>query len=65
MRKMNLAEGVLVLLGFILIICGVVAKISGMNILAPLVNSVTGCFIAACTCFLVVIILSEFGEEQQ
>lgn len=62
MRNMNLGEGLLVLLGFLLILNALVFKISGLNLL-PMIKNISSFFIAANTCFLVACISAVFGKS--
>ena len=65
MRKMNLAEGTLVLLGFIFILAAMVLKISGLNVLDPIINTVYGFFLAANTCFLIAFVIAMFDKAEE
>jgi UPF0716 family protein affecting phage T7 exclusion len=64
MYKMDLAEGSLVLSGFLLIICGVVNKIANFNFLTPFIKTSSAAFISANTCFLIAVIVYLFGKEE-
>lgn len=63
MYKMDLAEGSLILSGFLLILCGVINQLFAFNLLDPIIGSVSASFIAANSCFLVAIIVYLFGKE--
>lgn len=63
MVKMSLAVGTLVFIGFLLILFGVIAKASGVNLLTPAVTNVSNIFIIANTCFLMALIVSKFDKE--
>lgn len=64
MRKMNVAVGCLVLLGFVLIMSGVIQKVAGLNLLEPLINASGAAFMAANTCFLLAIVLDRFDSHE-
>ena len=64
MRKMNLAEGTLVLLGFMFIIAAMILKIAGLNVLTPIINSVYGFFMAANTCFIITLVIAVFDKDE-
>ncbi|MGB2600389.1 MAG: hypothetical protein WBD00_00370 [Candidatus Omnitrophota bacterium] len=61
--KMSLGVGVLVLLGLILILFGVVFKLSGLNLLEPQIKEVTNFFIVANTCLLLALIVAKFDKS--
>lgn len=63
MRKLNLAEGSLVLLGFLLLLDVAVIKVKSINLLTPLVNDSVGALLAANTCFIVAFVISIFGGQ--
>lgn len=63
--KMSLGVGVLVLLGLILILFGVVFKLSGLNLLEPQIKEVTNFFIVANTCLLLALIVAKFDKPQE
>lgn len=67
MRRLNLAEGSLILVGFLLLLNVAVIKLKSINLLSPLVNDSVGALLAANTCFIVAFIISIFGgsEEQE
>lgn len=60
---MSLGVGVLVLLGLILILFGVVFKLSGLNLLEPQIKEVTNFFIVANTCLLLALIVAKFDKS--
>jgi len=60
---MNIATGCLSLLGFFLLTVGVTSKFMGISLLEPFITSSIGYFIAANSCFLLVIIVDRFGKE--
>ncbi|RKY40045.1 MAG: hypothetical protein DRP85_09355 [Candidatus Makaraimicrobium thalassicum] len=62
---MNLAEGTLVLLGFIFILAAMVLKISGLNVLDPIINPVYGFFLAVNTCFLIAFVIAMFDKAEE
>jgi hypothetical protein len=61
--KMSLGVGVLVLLGLILILFGVIFKLSGLNLLEPQIKEVTNFFIVANTCLLLALIVAKFDKS--
>ena len=63
MYKMDLAEGSLVLAGFLLIICGLINKLFAFNLLDPIIGSASASFLAANSCFLLGIVVYLFGKE--
>ena len=60
-KKMNLAVGSLLLVGFIMIQGGVVLQIAGLNLLDPLFKIPSSAFLIANTCFLVALIIDRFS----
>lgn len=64
MRRLNLAEGTLILLGFLLLLNVAIIKIKYINLLTPLVNDTTSMLLAANTCFIVAFIISIFGGQE-
>lgn len=62
MQKMSLGVGVLVLLGLILILFGVIFKLSGLNLLHPQIKDVSNFFAIANTCLLLAIIVDKFDR---
>lgn len=65
MREMNLAVGSLVLMGFIFIVLGSAFKVTGFNVLEPVIKSPLGFFITANTCLIVAVIIEVFGEKPE
>ena len=63
MKKINLAQGLLILLGLILLLNGIILKIFDLNFLAPAINSPLGCFVVSNTCFILAFVLEIFGDE--
>ncbi|MFC1548754.1 hypothetical protein ACFL5E_02200 [Candidatus Omnitrophota bacterium] len=63
MQKMSLGVGVLVLLGLILILFGVIFKLSGLNLLHPQIKDVSNFFVIANTCLLLAIIVDKFDTS--
>ena len=63
-KKMNLAVGSLVLLGFLFLLLGAIFHITGYNILETFIDTVFGFFLASITCFLVAIVIEVFGENE-
>ena len=63
MYKMDLAEGSLILAGFLLILCGLTSKLFTFNFLDPVIKTASAAFIAANSCFLLAIIVYLFGKE--
>ena len=63
MYKMDLAEGSLILSGFLLILCGLVNKLAAFNLLDPIIRTGSAAFVAANSCFLLAIIVYLFGKE--
>ena|GEM_PF-1615685 len=64
MRKLNLAEGSLVLLGFILILNAVIFKVSGLNLL-PIIKKASNFVMVANTCFLMALISAIFENPEK
>jgi len=62
MRSMNLAVGSLVLLGFLFSLFGVVFKLSGFNLLYPMITEVANFFVASSICFLMALVIDRFGD---
>ncbi|OGW74839.1 MAG: hypothetical protein A2Z72_06640 [Omnitrophica bacterium RBG_13_46_9] len=60
---MNLATGSLLCLGFVLLVTGVVSKLMGISLLAPLIETELGYFIAANSCFLMALVIDRFQKE--
>ncbi|MFQ5952867.1 MAG: hypothetical protein ACE5JK_05635 [Candidatus Omnitrophota bacterium] len=65
MYKMSLATGSLVLLGFFLIMFGVILKFSGLNLLEPLFYNIGGYFAMANTCFLIALVVEKFDKPSE
>ncbi len=63
MKKMDIGVGVLVLLGFLTILGGVILQLKDINLLEPVVNSPSGYFLTANTCFILALVLEKFGKE--
>lgn len=63
MKKMDLGVGSLILLGFLLVIGGLLAKFSGINIMDPFMNDISSFFIAANACFLAALVVDYFGAS--
>ncbi len=63
MRNMGLATGSLVLLGLFMVMFGIILKLSGMNLMEPIFNSIGGYFSMANTCFLVGLVVDRFDKE--
>ncbi len=63
MKKINLAQGALILMGLILLLNGIILKMFDINFLAPAINSPLGCFVVSNTCLLLAFVLEFFGEE--
>ncbi|MBD3426484.1 MAG: hypothetical protein GF409_04575 [Candidatus Omnitrophica bacterium] len=63
--KMSLGVGVLVLLGLVLILFGVIFKLSGLNLLEPQIKEVTNFFIVANTCLLLALIVAKFDTSEE
>lgn len=64
MRKLNLAEGTLVLLGMILLLSAAIIKLKDINLLYPLLTSCVSTLVVANTCFLLAFVVSIFGGEE-
>lgn len=65
MRKMNLAEGSLILIGFLLILNVLIVKMKGINLLAEIAVEPLVLLVVANTCFLVAFIVSIFGDREE
>ena len=52
--------GLAILLGFLLVIGGILAKFSGINMMAPFINDISIFFIGANACFLAALIVDYF-----
>jgi len=63
MKKINLAQGLLILLGLVLLLNGIILKMFDLNFLAPAINSPLGCFVVSNTCFILALVLEVFGDE--
>jgi len=59
---MNLANGTLIFLGFLTIILGIVSKLMGISLLAPVVEAPSSYFIIAITCFVVSLVIDKFEK---
>jgi hypothetical protein len=64
MRKINLAEGSLILLGFMFILNAVILQVSGLNLL-PIIKNASSFFIVANACFLIAIISAIFEKPKE
>jgi hypothetical protein len=64
MKKMNLAEGSLVLLGFLISLSVVISKVSGLNLLEQIADSEFKLLLVANTCFVIAFIINFFGGEE-
>jgi len=64
MRRLNLAEGSLVLFGFLLLLNVAVIQLKGINLLSSLVDDSVGALLAANTCFIMAFIISIFGGSE-
>jgi len=60
---MNLATGSLMLLGLVLAILGLVSKLIGTSILAPLITNYFSYLIAANTCLLLALVIDKFQKD--
>ena len=60
---MNLATGSLMILGFALLVAGLISKLMGIAILTPFFNSSMGCFMAANTCLLLALAVDKFQKS--
>ena len=60
---MNLATGSLVLVGFILLVAGVVSKLIGVPLMLPLISEGSDFFVAANTCFLLALVIDKFEKR--
>ncbi len=65
MEKMSLGVGVLVLLGLLLILFGVIFKMSGMNLMHPQIKEVSNFFVIANTCLLLALIVARFDKPTE
>lgn len=63
MRKMNLAVGSLIFLGFLCIMLGVIARLSGVTLMAPVLSTPGQYLIVANTCFLVALVIDWFERS--
>ena len=63
MKKINMAQGLLILMGLVLLLNGIIIRLLGLNFLAPAINSPLGCFVVSNTCFLLAFVLEIFGDE--
>jgi VIT1/CCC1 family predicted Fe2+/Mn2+ transporter len=64
MYRMDIAEGALVLSGLLLILFGAIYKITGVNLLDPMVRTASASFIAANTCFLLSVVVYLFNKGE-
>jgi len=64
MRKLNVAEGSLVLMGFLFLLNVVVIKLKSVNLLGSLVDGSVGALLAANTCFILAFVFSIFGGSE-
>ena len=60
---MNLGTGSLILVGFILLVTGVVSKLIGVPLMMPLIVEGSDFFIAANTCFLIALVIDKFEKR--
>ncbi|MEA3489219.1 MAG: hypothetical protein U9R44_02605 [Candidatus Omnitrophota bacterium] len=65
MRKMNLAEGVMVFLGFMLLLNIAILKFKGINLLEQVVKNPGTLLLAANTCFVLAFVVAVFGREKK
>jgi len=63
MKKMGIAVGTLVLLGFILLQVGIIFKFVGINLLDPVLVIPGNILTAANTCFLIALIVDKFDSK--
>lgn len=60
---MNVAVGSLVLLGFILILFGIIFKYSRLNLMEPIFSIPISFFTISNTCFLVALVIDKFDTD--
>jgi len=63
MRKLNIAEGILILLGFLLIVDALIIKFKGVNLLEQILKDPGNLLIAANTCFIIAFVVAVFGNS--
>ena len=63
MKKMNTAEGALLLLGFILILTAVIGKLAGIDLLNPIIKSPLVLLTVGNTCLLLTLVINRFSEQ--
>lgn len=59
---MNIASGMLIFLGFLLIEIGIVSKVVGTSLLLPFIKSYASYFIIANSCLLLALIIDRFQK---
>jgi len=64
MRKMNLAVGILIMMGFLAILSGLILQMKGLNLFDVVFTSSNGYFLAANTCFIVALVLEKFDKPE-
>ncbi len=64
MQKMNIAEGSIVLVGFLLLLNGLVSKFIGFSLLRPMINTTLASFVSANSCFLVAFLLNTYDKPE-
>lgn len=64
MKKMDMAVGSVVLLGFLFLLGGVICKFSDLSLLEPYVTSPAGFFAVANTCFLLALVVDRFSGKE-
>lgn len=64
MKKMNVAAGTLILLGFLLMMGGVIQKLAGLNLLEPIFNQPISTFVVANTCFILALVIDKFDGKE-
>jgi UPF0716 family protein affecting phage T7 exclusion len=64
MQKMNIAEGTLVLVGFLLLLNGLIFKFIGFSLLFPMINTTLASFVAANSCFLTAFLINTYDKPE-
>ena len=64
MRKMNLAVGILVLMGFLTILSGLILQMKGLNLFDSIFTSSSSYFLAANTCFIIALVIEKFDKPE-
>jgi len=60
---MNIATGVLVLIGFCMVLLGISSKLMGVSLLDPFVMKYSNYFLLGITAFVMALVIEKFEKE--